>query len=725
MFTKRKEELAEARLKKAQQVADASADEKSSQMKHDESQSSASNFEDSEKNITYSVKNIDDMEIIDVIANKDSVDITESVKIKDEKEVVSTTDQQNSKDLSSIKEPQNVEILVDDQHKPNDDAIVELQSEPLSKDSLTTPDLPINALQQRRKTQSSVTFSAQIHQITIIEEANKNTRKHCNCFQWFFAARYFVVGFSLLGPFIVTYQKNIDKTLNSSIKKSGNLDDFRMGFIKAAYQIGHALFQVPTSRVSEIYGPRYVIIAGAILMGCTSIIAPFVLSMHYLFMFADLILLGMFAGVMTPALIALFSNWLPTNEKSIFVSLYLVSSRMGAGLSALATDIVKEQLKGEWQTSFIFGGSLSIGFGFLCLFFLTNSPVKHKLVSKRELFFISQTNALVREKIEIRQRKRFEIELQKTDAGQTEKISGDIDQQSTSKSKACQKAPWSMILRSKTVWAFFVAKMATKIVGEAMGNNLPDYLEKIVGIRSFNKSMFINYGCFCLGALFFGFVSQLCLKYSLASKKTVRKSCQAIGSFGVALLLVMMALNNNDVSLTKYSAAIMFFITTAGTSGETQIPFDISTKYPSTIHSMGSTMGSIVSILQPILTGWFLDLNEDNLEDAWCKFLIALALISSFGGLVFVLFADPKIKSFDSCNLDGSFEHLDSNTTIVDVPIASQDNKEKDDNISNAAEDSTEESCESKADTTSNAEITPRGDEHVAIELVGKEAGPI
>jgi len=132
-------------------------------------------------------------------------------------------------------------------------------------------------------------------------------------------------------------------------------DTFRQGLLKAAYSIGHAPLQLTGSRMSEIYGSQRVISISSALIALSCVAAPYLAAVEFYLLFADLIFLGVLGSFMTPALITLFSNWLTPSEKTIMLSFYLISSRLGYALSSfLCGLLIQAQL--SWRYVFFSAG---------------------------------------------------------------------------------------------------------------------------------------------------------------------------------------------------------------------------------------------------------------------------------------------------------------------------------------------------------------------------------
>lgn len=135
-------------------------------------------------------------------------------------------------------------------------------------------------------------------------------------------------------------------------------DTVQQGYLKAAYAFGHMPFQIPGSRLSEMYGSHRVLSASSFLIALCCLSAPFLASLSYYLFFFDLFLLGVLGSFMAPALITLFSNWLTPSEKSLMLSFYVVASRLGYSVSSLLCGHIKAMF--SWKYVFFSAGKLKL-----------------------------------------------------------------------------------------------------------------------------------------------------------------------------------------------------------------------------------------------------------------------------------------------------------------------------------------------------------------------------
>lgn len=128
-------------------------------------------------------------------------------------------------------------------------------------------------------------------------------------------------------------------------------DTFKQGLLKAAYAFGHAPFQIPGSRLSEIYGSHTIMTGASLLIAICCLAAPYLAALHFYLIFADLILLGILGSFMTPALITLFSNWLTPGEKSVMFSFYMIASRLGYAMSSFLCGLL---IQAQYSWKYVF-----------------------------------------------------------------------------------------------------------------------------------------------------------------------------------------------------------------------------------------------------------------------------------------------------------------------------------------------------------------------------------
>jgi ACS family glucarate transporter-like MFS transporter len=170
------------------------------------------------------------------------------------------------------------------------------------------------------------------------------------------------------------------------IVKEYHLSHIQLGYIFSAFVLAYALFQAPGGRVSDRYGPRWVIalatvwwalftsLATAIPRTITGVVAAFICVRF---------LLGAGEAVIYPASNRLVAKWIPTNERGRANGLIFAGVGAGAGITPpLITFIM---LRGGWRLSFWVCALLGLVVGAVWFWLARGDPEEHPWVSAREM----------------------------------------------------------------------------------------------------------------------------------------------------------------------------------------------------------------------------------------------------------------------------------------------------------------------------------------------------
>lgn len=309
-------------------------------------------------------------------------------------------------------------------------------------------------------------------------------------------------------------------------------------------------------------------------------------------------------------------------------------------------------------------------------------------MGQAELDYLAMKNTLVREALKRRdgikltiKTENIEMETQseaKPSANKETANGRDVNQDEAGTRMAKQKksgAPWLAILTNIPVWAFIVTKFCVKLAGDTVQIELPTYLQRVMHFSPKDNGFInaSNYVIFCISCIMVGALAKMANKRRPFgwSKTTVRKLFQCTASFGVALLLLGISFSVCQNTLTLIFLMLFFFFTTFGTGGEAQIPLDISERYAGTIHAIGSSL-AVSGAIEPILVGFLLRGHAAD-RDSWAGVWMGASAVAALGGLVFLVFGDASIQSFD--NIEPAGEEKKSNEQQQVAPKAGADNK--------------------------------------------------
>jgi len=188
----------------------------------------------------------------------------------------------------------------------------------------------------------------------------------------------------------VAYLDRVNISIASHyIVKEYHLSNIQLGYIFSAFVLAYALFQAPGGRVSDKYGPRWVLAFAAVWWALFTSLAtaipraiPGVVAAFICVRF----LLGAGEAVMYPASNRLVAKWIPTSERGRANG--LIFAGVGAGAGITPTLITFIMLHGGWRLSFWVSALLGLVVGAIWFWLARDTPEEHPWVSAQEMEII-------------------------------------------------------------------------------------------------------------------------------------------------------------------------------------------------------------------------------------------------------------------------------------------------------------------------------------------------
>ena len=188
--------------------------------------------------------------------------------------------------------------------------------------------------------------------------------------------------FLILGAFLVSVLMWVDRACISAAKDDMASDlgfsDQQMGWVMAAFSLGYALFQVPSGKLADRFGPRVVMTVVCLCWSLFTALTGVVRGIYAMIGLRFLFGLGEAGGY--PTLARAFTNWLPMNERGITNSISFSGGRLGAALAMPGVVWLIGAL-GGWQQTFWFFGAIGIGFAVVWFALFRDRPEDHFAVS--------------------------------------------------------------------------------------------------------------------------------------------------------------------------------------------------------------------------------------------------------------------------------------------------------------------------------------------------------
>lgn len=225
-----------------------------------------------------------------------------------------------------------------------------------------------------------------------------------------------------------TFNESIDNSLdvneqglvfeNITYNDRFTWSEYDQGLALGAYYWFHWISQLPGGILARRYGTKFVFGFANFLTALLGFLIPFATRYHLNALVFIRVLQGLVAGVVWPSMHDMTAKWIPSTERSRFVSAYLGSS-VGAAITYPLCATVANAF--GWEAAFHVTSILGVIWYCFWFFFVYDSPQIHPRISEDEKNYI------------------------------LENISGSVDEKET-------KVPWKEIFTSGPVWITVLAQ---------------------------------------------------------------------------------------------------------------------------------------------------------------------------------------------------------------------------------------------------------------------------
>lgn len=432
-----------------------------------------------------------------------------------------------------------------------------------------------------------------------------------------------------------------------------NWDASSQGLLLGAFAIGTAPLQVIGGRMAEIYGAKWVLLAACVGTALTNLTVPLLAHFSFVLLLLNRVVMGIAQAGMEPGLMCLLAEWLTPAETSFFISMLLFAICIGFFLGSLCSSFLLTLGYG-WPLTYYVAGGMNLLVAILWQVYASSRPRDSKVVSAQEVRYVEEAQQVSKATHHQAQRPEKLNEWQQnisisiiTNPAKSQTVL--VGREET---VIASQAPWMNILRTPSVWAFIICKISIRWCADVLSTELPTYLANVLHL-SIKLNGILNSVSSALFAIFSFITGYLVNKLVMddeqsvggLSKTTVRKVMQSCASFGAAITVFLMTRYDCNILFSMSMLLILSCCLVMGTGGELQIPYDMTPKYPGTLHGMACTM-SVSGWLAPPLIGLILG-DQPSSRHRWSIVWYSTAVINLLGGLVFVLFADASPRNFD------------------------------------------------------------------------------
>jgi ACS family glucarate transporter-like MFS transporter len=175
-----------------------------------------------------------------------------------------------------------------------------------------------------------------------------------------------------------------------SIEREFHLDHIQLGWVFSAWVVGYALFQAPSGRLADRFGPRMILLLGtlwwAVFTGLTALVPAQVAGSLAILLLVRF-LLGVGESIVYPASNRLVAAWIPSQERGLANGLIFAGVGLGSAVTPPLISYIIYRL--GWRWSFWACGLIGLVIGGSWFFIARDEPEHHPWVKPKEASYIS------------------------------------------------------------------------------------------------------------------------------------------------------------------------------------------------------------------------------------------------------------------------------------------------------------------------------------------------
>ncbi len=327
--------------------------------------------------------------------------------------------------------------------------------------------------------------------------------------------RWLLVGWMLVIS-AVSYLDRVNISIAAPfIEREFHLDHVHLGWVLSAWSLGYAFFQAPSGRLADRFGPRRILLLGALwwaVFTALTGLTPAGVASALLLLIIVRFSLGVGESIVYPASNRLVAAWVPSQERGLANGLIFAGVGLGAALTPplIAYIIVHH----GWRWSFWICALLGVVIGVLWFLTARDEPRQHSWVTSEEAALI--------------------------EAGLPQ----------AARRSERKSLPWKVILTSKNMWALTASYACFGYVVYIFFTWFFTYLSSVRGLNLKSSALYamLPFAAMAIGSSLGGWISdQLTKRYGNRIGRCVSASVVTL----VAALFVAIGPYAHDARLAS------------------------------------------------------------------------------------------------------------------------------------------------------------------------------
>ncbi|XP_046481434.2 sialin isoform X3 [Neodiprion pinetum] len=386
-------------------------------------------------------------------------------------------------------------------------------------------------------------------------------------------------------------------------------NEYEQGLALGGYYWLHWAMQLPGGILARRYGTKLVFGLANFIPALLGFFIPLFARYHLYAFVLIRVLQGALAGAAWPAMHNMTAKWIPSSERSKFVSSYLGSS-VGAAITYPISAMLISWLR--WESVFYVTSVLGVVWYVVWYYLAYDRPQEHPRISEAEKAYILESLG--------------------------ESVSHDDS----------QTVPWRAILTSWPLWLIAIAECGNAWGVFTLNSEAPSYLNYIHG-WNINAAGMLSAAPHMMRMVFaymFSSFADWLLRTRKMSITRVRKFAILVCNGVQSIMLLGLAFSGCHPILA--AAFMIAGMTAAGanSAGTLACTVDLSPNHASVLLGIVNTVATSSGFISPMIVGILT--NDNQTINQWrMVFLITVAIMFSTGAL-YILFGVAELQPWNN-----------------------------------------------------------------------------
>ncbi|XP_022813804.1 putative inorganic phosphate cotransporter [Spodoptera litura] len=381
-------------------------------------------------------------------------------------------------------------------------------------------------------------------------------------------------------------------------------------YVLTSFLWGYIVLQIPSGALEAKYGAKLLLILCIVVNSAVSLTIP---AMAYKARWTGLcfcrVIQGLAQGCLFPSTHSLVSRWIPIHEMGLLGSVVYGGTFLGTSIQLLVSGFIIQHW--GWPTIFYVNGTCgTIWFAFY-MYFGSDSPQKSNLISIEEKHYILSSMQVFEE-------------------------------------SKLKNTPWKQILLSCPFYALLTSHCGHNWGFWTLITELPTYMNDVLGVHISQNGLLLAIPYMTLYVLSFpfGFLTDLAMKHKWCSITTCRKTCNSIGEFGPAIMLIVLChLPPGHVTLTVAMLSGVVGLSAGHLTGIWLTHIDMSPNFAGSVMGITNFFANITGIVAPLVAGVIITDETDPRQ--WHTVFYISSAIYFVTNLVYIIFGSSEVQPWN------------------------------------------------------------------------------